>query len=147
MLTASFVFQMLDHSKGKTVIMGQGDRGLVVGSSGSKGLVIPPYSEWIVKMWHFGSDASIEYSGERFEVSFGVGQEALIRAYSKQMKNHKTGLGWKAGEPNAPLADVIDENFIRILPYIDFLRTFSSSLQFCSTAIITLHFIRIKGRM
>ena len=84
--------------------------GLVVGSSGSKGLVIPPYSEWIVKMWHFGSDGIIEYSGERFQVSFGVGQEALIRAYSKQMKDHKTRIRLERQEyPNAPLADLIDE--------------------------------------
>ena len=84
--------------------------GLVVGSSGSKGLVIPHYSEWIVKMWHFGSDGIIEYSGERFQVSFGVGQEALIRAYSKQMKDHKTRIRLERQEcPNAPLADLIDE--------------------------------------
>lgn len=86
------------------------ETGIVIGSSDSKGPVIPPYSQWIVKMWHFGSDASIEYSGERFEVSFGVGQEALIRAYSKQKKDHKTRIRLERQEyPNVPLADAIEE--------------------------------------
>jgi hypothetical protein len=40
------------------------ETGIVMGSRDSKGPVIPPYSQWIVKMWHFGSDASVEYSGE-----------------------------------------------------------------------------------
>ncbi len=86
------------------------EAGIVIGSSGSKGLVIPAYSEWIVKMWHFGSDASIEYSGERFEVTFDVGQEELIRAYSKQMKDRKTRIRLERQEyPNVPLADAIEE--------------------------------------
>ena len=61
-------------------------------------------------MWHFGLDASVEYSGERFEVSFGIGQEALIRAYSKQMKDHKVRIRLERQEyPYVPLADAIEE--------------------------------------
>ena len=64
-----------------------------------------------------------EYSGERFEVSFGVGQEALIRAYSKQLKDHKTRIRLEIQEyPNAPLADVIDEKLYQNSAHIDFLR-------------------------
>jgi hypothetical protein len=86
------------------------ETGIVIGSSGSKDLAIPAYNEWTVKMWHFGSDASIEYSGMRFEVSFGIGQEALIRAYSKQMKDRKTRIRLEKQEyPNVPLADAIEE--------------------------------------
>jgi hypothetical protein len=60
-------------------------------------------------MWHFGSDASIEYSGDRFEVSYGVGQEALIRAYSKQMKDHKTRIRLERQEyPNKTFAEAIE---------------------------------------
>jgi hypothetical protein len=36
-------------------------------------------------MWHFGADASIEYTGERFCTSWEVAQHVLIRAYSKQV--------------------------------------------------------------
>jgi hypothetical protein len=52
-------------------------------------LVVPPYTEWIVKMWHFGRDASIEYSGEKFEMTFSFATGILIRIYSKQMKGKK----------------------------------------------------------
>ena len=86
------------------------EMGIVIGSGGSKDLVIPHYTEWTVKMWHFGSDASVEYSGERFEVSYGVGQEALIRAYSKQMKDHKTRIRFERQEyPNKTFAEAIEE--------------------------------------
>ena len=75
-------------------------------------------------MWHFGSDASVEYSGERFEVSFGIGQEALIRAYSKQMKDHKTRIRLERQEyPNMYLLRMRSrKNFIVILPCNEFLR-------------------------
>lgn len=70
-------------------------------------------------MWHFDSDASVEYSGERFEVSFGVGQEALIRAYSKQMKDHKTRIRLERQEyPNVPLADAIEEKLYHNSPCV-----------------------------
>jgi hypothetical protein len=51
---------------------------------------IPDHMEWIVIMWHFGADASVEYTGERFSATWGVAQDAIIRVYSKTMKDHKT---------------------------------------------------------
>ena len=42
------------------------ETGLAIGHPDNGRIVIPAHSEWIVKMWHFGSDASVEYSGERF---------------------------------------------------------------------------------
>jgi hypothetical protein len=36
-------------------------------------------------MWHFGRDALTEYTGERFSVTWEVGEHALIRAYTKKM--------------------------------------------------------------
>lgn len=93
------------------------ETGLVIDPSGSKGLVIPHYCEWIVKMWHFGSDASVEYSGGRFEVSYGISKEALIRAYSKQMKDRKTRIRLERQEyPNVPLADAIEEKLYHNSP-------------------------------
>jgi hypothetical protein len=35
-------------------------------------------------MWHFGVDASVEYTGEKFSATWEVGEHALIRAYSKE---------------------------------------------------------------
>jgi hypothetical protein len=40
-------------------------------------------------MWHFGADASIEYTGEKFSAAWAVGENTLIRAYSKVMKDRK----------------------------------------------------------
>ncbi|MGA8844106.1 MAG: hypothetical protein WB511_11030 [Nitrososphaeraceae archaeon] len=72
-------------------------------------LVVPPYTEWIVKMWHFGRDASIEYSGEKFEMTFLLATGILIRVYSKQMKGKKTNIRLERQEyPNIPLVDAIE---------------------------------------
>ncbi|HEY1248210.1 MAG TPA: hypothetical protein VGE97_04415, partial [Nitrososphaera sp.] len=45
---------------------------------------IPHHKNWIITMWHFGADASVEYTGERFSASWETGQKALIRVYSKE---------------------------------------------------------------
>jgi hypothetical protein len=46
---------------------------------------IPEHKDWLVTMWHFGVDASVEYTGEKFSATWEVGEHALIRAYSKEM--------------------------------------------------------------
>jgi hypothetical protein len=45
---------------------------------------ITAYLEWIVAMWHFGRDSAIEYSGEKFHMTFKDANDCLIRAYVKQ---------------------------------------------------------------
>jgi hypothetical protein len=45
--------------------------------------VIPEHNNWLVTMWHFGTDASIEYTGEKFCAIWEVGEHELIRIYSK----------------------------------------------------------------
>jgi hypothetical protein len=35
-------------------------------------------------MWHFGADALIEYTGEKFSCTWEVGNNALVRVYSKE---------------------------------------------------------------
>ena len=52
-------------------------------------LPIPDHTKWMVTMWHFGADASVEYAGEKFSATWNVGKNALIRAYSKVMKDGK----------------------------------------------------------
>jgi hypothetical protein len=44
----------------------------------SKKLVIPDHMSWIVTMWHFGADASVTYTREKFFASWKVGHNALI---------------------------------------------------------------------
>ena len=48
---------------------------------------IPNHSSWIVTMWHFGTDSLSEYAGERFEMTWEDGEHALLRIYSKDMKD------------------------------------------------------------
>jgi hypothetical protein len=46
--------------------------------------IIPDYRSWVVTMWHFGADSSIEYSGEKFSASWKIGEHELIRVYTKE---------------------------------------------------------------
>ena len=48
---------------------------------------IPDHGSWIVTMWHFGSDSPSEYTGEKFETTWEDGEHALLRIYSKDMKD------------------------------------------------------------
>jgi hypothetical protein len=51
---------------------------------GVTALPIPEHNNWIATMWHFGADALIEYTGEKFSYTWGVGNNALVRVYSNQ---------------------------------------------------------------
>ena len=69
---------------------------------------IPEHSNWNVTLWHFGADASIEYTEKEFSATWDVGQNALIRAYSKDMKGGKTRIRLERQEyPNKSLADAV----------------------------------------
>jgi hypothetical protein len=71
---------------------------------------IPEHSQWIVTLWHFGADASIEYTGKEFSATWEVGENALIRAYSKDMKAGKTRIRLERQEyPRKTFADAIEE--------------------------------------
>lgn len=73
-------------------------------------LAIPNHMEWIVKMWHFGADALIEYSGEKFEITYADAEGTLTRIYSKQMKDGRIRLRPELQEyPNKQLDKAIEE--------------------------------------
>jgi hypothetical protein len=66
--------------------------------------------EWVVTMWHFGADASVEYTGKRFSVTWGIAQDAIIRVYSKTMKDHKTRIRLERQEyPRTTLALAVEQ--------------------------------------
>ncbi|MDQ6863525.1 MAG: hypothetical protein M3044_06850, partial [Thermoproteota archaeon] len=44
---------------------------------------VPNHLTWIVTMWHFGADASIQYKGTMFHVSWKIAETALIAFYTK----------------------------------------------------------------
>jgi hypothetical protein len=71
---------------------------------------IPDYMEWIVTMWHFGADASVEYTGERFSTTWGIAQDAVIRVYSKTMKDRKARIRLERQEyPRTTLALALEQ--------------------------------------
>lgn len=79
-------------------------------SNSSNITTIPGYMEWIVNMWHFGADASVEYTGERFSATWGIAQDAIIRVYSKNMKDHKTRIRLERQEyPKTTLALALEQ--------------------------------------
>jgi hypothetical protein len=73
-------------------------------------IMVPAHSGWIVTMWHFGADASVEYSGERFSVTWEVAENVLVRAYSKVMKDNRMRIRLERQEyPKVTLADIIEQ--------------------------------------
>ncbi len=73
-------------------------------------LEIPHHMDWIVTMWHFGTDSLTEYAGERFSVKWEVAQNAFIAVYSKQWKDGKCRIRKERHEyPNKRLAEAFDE--------------------------------------
>jgi hypothetical protein len=91
------------------------------------GIPLPSISEhkdWIVTMWHFGVDASVEYTGEKFSATWEVGEHALIRMYSKEMAEsqgsatiNRNIIRLERQEyPNETLQDAIQKKLEKILP-------------------------------
>ena len=76
----------------------------------NSGRVIPNHMTWIVKMWHFGADASLLYKGKSFHVSWKVAENALVASYSKIWKDGKYRIRAERQEyPHEPLDEAFDE--------------------------------------
>ena len=83
-------------------------------AGGYESLPIPEHSIWNVTMWHFGADASIEYTGENFCSTWRDGESALIRNYSKHHTNSSTTTSptirkERLEYPNKTFANAIEE--------------------------------------
>jgi hypothetical protein len=77
---------------------------------GYESLPIPEHPTWMVTMWHFGADASIEYTGEKFSITWELGEKALVRAYIKVMKDGKARIRLERQEyPRKTFADAVEE--------------------------------------
>ncbi len=69
--------------------------------------------------WHFGADASIEYTGERFSATWEVGKQMLIRVNSKDMKEKGARIRLERQEyPNKSLSDAIEEKLYADVPCV-----------------------------
>ena len=71
---------------------------------------IPDHKGWIVTMWHFGADSITEHAGKDFCITWEVAENALIRAYTKDMKDRKHRIRIEKQEyPNKPLFQALEE--------------------------------------
>ncbi len=81
-----------------------------ISGNSSRMHLIPEHKDWLVTMWHFGVDSITEYTGDKFSATWEVGQNALIRAYSKDMKEQGRTIRLERQEyPNKSFADAIEE--------------------------------------
>lgn len=70
---------------------------------------VPMYKKWLVTMWHFGRDASFEYTGERYCITVENLKHILIRIYVKDF-NGKNRIRIERQEyPKKTLIDAIEE--------------------------------------
>jgi hypothetical protein len=78
-------------------------------------IVIPRYTTWIGKMWHFGFDTLDRYDGEKFHVTFEEGIGDLWRIYTKRMKDGKTKIRCEHQEyPNKPIINAVMAKFYAV---------------------------------
>ena len=79
-------------------------------SDDTQHLKIPDPRHWIVTMWHFNADGLVEYTGDKFTVTWEIGQNALVRAYTKKMKDKRTRIRLERQEyPNKSLQLVAEQ--------------------------------------
>jgi len=71
---------------------------------------MPIHSDWIVTLWHFGTDSMIRYTGEKFEFTWQVGETVLVRVYTKDLKEKGTRIRLERQEyPNKTFVEAVEE--------------------------------------
>jgi hypothetical protein len=70
-------------------------------------ITIPLHS---VTLWHFGTDSLVRYAGEKFEVTWEIAENVLVRAYTKDLKDKETRIRLERQEyPNKTFAKAVEE--------------------------------------
>jgi hypothetical protein len=73
-------------------------------------VIIPAHNNWIVTLWHFGTDSLVRYAGEKFEVTWEVAENVLVRVYTKDLKEKGTRIRLERQEyPNKAFAEAVEE--------------------------------------
>lgn len=70
---------------------------------------IPEYKNWIIAMWHFGREVSVEYAGERFSITVEKLEPLLNRLYVKDIIGKKKIRFEKQEHPRKTVFDSIEE--------------------------------------
>jgi hypothetical protein len=78
--------------------------------NGNASVVIPGYMSWTVTMWHFGADATAEYSGEKYHRRWEIAEKILLTIYTKEWEDGKKRVRWDLQEyPNKPVKKALEE--------------------------------------
>ena len=73
-------------------------------------ITIPAHSNWIVTLWHFGTDSLVRYAGEKFEVTWEIAENVLVRVYTKDLKEKGTRIRLERQEyPNKTFVEAVEE--------------------------------------
>lgn len=73
-------------------------------------ITIPVHTNWIVTLWHFGTDSLVRYAGEKFEVTWEVAENVLVRVYTKDLKENGTRIRLERQEyPSKTFAEAVEE--------------------------------------
>lgn len=76
--------------------------------AGREGVEIPPFTSWVVKMWHFGIDIMNRYDKKEFHVTLKEGISDVYRIYTKRLEDGKDIIRLEHQEyPNQKLYDAI----------------------------------------
>jgi hypothetical protein len=70
---------------------------------------IPPLSDWTIKMWHFGRDSLIEYSGKDVHDTVERAKHVLERVYPKIIKSKRILRHEFQEYPNKTVFDAIED--------------------------------------
>ena len=72
--------------------------------------IIPAHKSWIVTLWHFGTDSLVRYAGEKFEVTWEVAENVLVRVYTKDLKEKGTRIRLERQEyPNKTFVEAVED--------------------------------------
>jgi hypothetical protein len=72
--------------------------------------IIPKHNNWIVTLWHFGTDSLVRYAGEKFELTWEVAENVLVRVYTKDLKEKGTRIRLERQEyPNKTFTEAVEE--------------------------------------
>jgi hypothetical protein len=61
-------------------------------------------------LWHLGTDSLVRYAGEKFEVTWEVAENVLVRVYTKDLKDKGTRIRLERQEyPNKSFVEAVEE--------------------------------------
>ena len=73
-------------------------------------MIIPRHNSWVVTLWHFGTDSLVRYAGEKFEVTWEVAENVLVRVYTKDLNEKGTRIRLERQEyPNKTFVEAVED--------------------------------------